>query len=146
MALMNFRCIPNVRLAALLLAVLLTGKASAQQTAGFVAQLDSVLVLDGAQREKITAICAETSAEITAIDKTIQALSRSDAEAAEKEKRITEAAERKKAIRDSRDAGIRALLTPEQQRLYDEKVKPARPAVLHFGMNHDRANCVVCVK
>ncbi len=146
MVAMNFLQINSVRFTALLLTALLAGRVGAQQTAQLVAQLDSVLVLNADQREKVTLICSDAAVEISAIDKELQSLSRSDLDPADKDKRITDANVRKKAIRESRDAGIRALLTPEQQQVYEEKVKPVRPPVLHFGMNHDRASCEVCVK
>jgi len=48
-----------------------------------------------------------------------------------------------KDIREERDLEIQSLLNPEQLAIYNEKVKPQKPQVLHFGM-HNRADCNVC--
>ncbi|MCC6599093.1 MAG: hypothetical protein IT223_00290 [Crocinitomicaceae bacterium] len=52
--------------------------------------------------------------------------------------------QKKKDVYDMRELELRLLLTEEQRKVYDEKVKPAKPAVLHFGVAHDRASCNVC--
>ncbi|MBL7941237.1 MAG: hypothetical protein JNM00_00625 [Flavobacteriales bacterium] len=118
----------------------------AQSTDQYVSMLDSVLVLDNDQLAKIKAVCFKTADEIMIIDKEIQSIARSEADSLDKANRISAANERKKEFKSKRDDSVRSLLTPEQQVVYDEKIKPATPAVLHFGMSHDRANCVICVK
>ena len=46
---------------------------------------------------------------------------------------------------EGRDMAIAFLLDDRQRAIFNEQVKPSKPAVLHMGMNHDRANCNVCV-
>lgn len=48
-----------------------------------------------------------------------------------------------KDIREERDLQIQSILNPEQLSIYNEKIKPDKPQVLHFGL-HNRADCKVC--
>lgn len=50
-----------------------------------------------------------------------------------------------KDSREMRDLEIEAILDPMQLQIYQEKIKPQKPQVLHFGI-HDRAKCGVCVR
>jgi hypothetical protein len=50
-----------------------------------------------------------------------------------------------KAVREQRDAFVRATLTEAMQLKYDSLRSPARPSVMHFGM-HDRLLCGLCKK
>jgi hypothetical protein len=50
-----------------------------------------------------------------------------------------------KDSREMRDLEIEAILNPLQLQIYQEKIKPQKPQVLHFGI-HDRAKCGVCVR
>lgn len=45
--------------------------------------------------------------------------------------------------KDKRDAALRTLLPMQTWSTFDRLLKPAKPAVLHFGI-HDRMNCNVC--
>lgn len=48
-----------------------------------------------------------------------------------------------KDIREERELQIQSVLNPEQLAIYNEKIKPEKPQVLHFGL-HNRADCNVC--
>ncbi len=50
-----------------------------------------------------------------------------------------------KDLREMRDLEIESILNPLQAQIYQEKIKPEKPQVLHFGI-HDRAKCGVCVR
>lgn len=50
-----------------------------------------------------------------------------------------------KDLREMRDLEIESILSPLQAQVYQEKIKPEKPQVLHFGI-HDRAKCGVCVR
>ena len=51
----------------------------------------------------------------------------------------------KKDIREMRELDIKSILRPDQVIIYDEKVAPSKPQVLHFGI-HNRADCKVCTQ
>jgi len=53
--------------------------------------------------------------------------------------------QKKKDIRDMRELDVRLQLNPAQLKIYDEKIKPVKPQVLHFGL-HNRADCKVCTQ
>ncbi len=53
--------------------------------------------------------------------------------------------QKKKDVKEQRELDLRAILTVEQKEIYDAKIKPQKPKVLHFGI-HDRAKCNVCIK
>ncbi|WP_306643681.1 hypothetical protein [Sanyastnella coralliicola] len=57
--------------------------------------------------------------------------------------RIQMIGQEKKDLRELRELDIRAQLNKEQLVIYDEKIQPAKPQVLHFGI-HNRADCGVC--
>ena len=49
----------------------------------------------------------------------------------------------KKDLRELRDWELKALLTVQQVKIYNEVITPSKPQVLHFGI-HNRADCNVC--
>ncbi len=59
--------------------------------------------------------------------------------------RINVLNQEKKDLKEVRELDIKSVLRPEQVTLYDEKVAPQKPKVLHFGI-HNRADCNVCDK
>ena len=50
-----------------------------------------------------------------------------------------------KDVREMRDLEIQSKLNVEQLAIYNEKIKPTKPQVLHFGL-HNRADCKVCTQ
>lgn len=59
--------------------------------------------------------------------------------------RINVLNQEKKDLKEVRELDIKSVLQPEQVAIYDEKVAPQKPKVLHFGI-HNRADCNVCDK
>lgn len=53
--------------------------------------------------------------------------------------------QKKKDTKEQRELDTRGILTVEQKLVYEAKIKPQKPKVLHFGI-HDRAKCNVCIK
>jgi hypothetical protein len=101
------------------------------------------LVLSDAVYAGIERIYVAADSSVKFIDGEIQRLQKSDIAEDSLNTFVMNANARKKEIRQVRDLDIRMLLTPDQQKVYDERIKPAKPQVLHFG-THDRANCPVC--
>ncbi len=107
--------------------------------------LQKELQLTPEQLHQADSLFYQASYEISFIDKEIQSISRSNVAEEERTRNIRDLNARKKNIRDTRDLSVQLLLTDEQRVIYAEKIKPAKPAVIHMGMNHDRANCNVCI-
>ncbi|MFT4879918.1 MAG: hypothetical protein ACJAU0_002092 [Flavobacteriales bacterium] len=59
--------------------------------------------------------------------------------------RVSVMQQEKKDLREVRELDLKMLLRPEQAVIYDEKIRPSKPQVLHFGI-HNRADCNVCKK
>ncbi len=83
--------------------------------------------------------------ELTMIEKENQRNSRSSVSQVEKDSIQTQLLEKKKLLKNSRELNLRSLFTTEQSIIYDTKIKPGKPAVIHMGINHDRVNCTVCI-
>jgi len=50
----------------------------------------------------------------------------------------------KTACQTIRDEALRALVLPSSAQALEQWLRPARPAVLHFGV-HDRMKCGICI-
>lgn len=111
-----------------------------------MSMLKTELKLDSTQWVKVDSIYAAASIELRNTDKEVQSLSRKSIPQEEKDRMMSELTEHKKNIRQNRESNLLLLLTPDQSKIYFEKIKPSKPSVLHMGMNHDRINCNVCVK
>lgn len=48
-------------------------------------------------------------------------------------------------LREVRELDLKMLLTPMQRTIYEERIAPAKPQVLHFGI-HNRMDCKICVE
>ncbi len=107
--------------------------------------LKTELKLNNTQQTAIDSIIYSSSAELLDIDKESQRAARSSLPQEEQDRLMTELRERKKSIKESRHLSIRLVLNVDQITLYDDNIKPGKPAVLHMGINHDRANCNVCI-
>ncbi len=111
----------------------------------YLLNLKTELSLNNEQFDAVDSIYYSASSQMTLIDKEIQSISRSEMADEERNSKIRDLNGTKKTIRDSRDLSVELLLTDEQKKIYREKIKPAKPSVIHMGMNHDRANCNVCI-
>jgi hypothetical protein len=114
------------------------------QDSSFLSKLHTELSTDNVQKHKIDSLYTDAVVKLHDIDTSIKAWEKADVTEEELNKKVLELNIKKKDIRDVRDAQIQLLLSESQRKIYLEKIKPTKPAVLHFGMNHDRANCNVC--
>ena len=114
------------------------------QDSSFLSTLHTELSTDHVQKHKIDSVYTDAVIKLHDIDTSIKALEKSDVTEEELNTKVLELNTKKKDIRDMRDMQIQLLLNDAQRKIYLEKIKPTKPAVLHFGMNHDRANCNVC--
>jgi hypothetical protein len=108
-------------------------------------QLHTLCALNDIQGPAIDSLFNHCAKECAAIDKELSRVSRSAISDDERAAAQNELRNKKKTARDNRDFAAQFLLTPQQRITYNDKIKPAPPAILHMGMNHDRANCNVCV-
>ncbi len=114
------------------------------QDSSFLSKLHIELSTDNVQKQKIDSIYTDAVVKLHDIDTSIKAWEKADVTEEELNTKVLELNIKKKDIRDIRDAQIQLQLNESQRKIYLEKIKPTKPAVLHFGMNHDRANCNVC--
>lgn len=82
---------------------------------------------------------------IAVVDKEIMRVSRSDMNEADRNAALADLREKKRILREEKETQILLCLDDEQKKNYSEKIKPVKPPVFHMGMNHDRANCNVCL-
>lgn len=113
--------------------------------ARFVDQLRTELALDSVQRTAVDDLFLKAHREINLVEHEVDSLERSSMSEDELNLRVAVLNQEKKDIREYRELDLLNLLTVEQQVIYNEKIKPAKPQVLHFGI-HDRAKCNVCIK
>jgi hypothetical protein len=111
----------------------------------YLLQLKEELVLNDIQFNAMDTLFFQTGEQLSAMDKEIQSLSRSNLPEEERMSQIRDLNAKKKTIRESRDLTVELMLTPVQLSIYKEKIKPVKPSVIHMGMNHDRSLCNVCV-
>jgi hypothetical protein len=129
-----------------LLSIAMGGRA--QLSAGdslFVSQLNRSCELNAIQISAVDTLMKSTATRLKQLDKELSKVSRSSMSDEEKSARQSEIRQQKKDALEGRDMAIVFLLDDRQRKIFNEQVKPSKPAVLHMGMNHDRANCNVCV-
>ena len=97
------------------------------------------------QIEAVDTLVKSTAIQLKQLDKELNKVSRSSLSDDDKNFKQNEIRQQKKEVIEGRDMAISFLLDERQRRIFNEQVKPSKPAVLHMGMNHDRANCNVCV-
>ncbi len=112
----------------------------------FVKQLNSACELNSFQRSAVDTLMQSTTIQLKQLDKEMSKVSRSSISDDEKSSRQNEIRKQKKEAVEGRDMAITFLLDDRQRRIFNDQIKPSKPAVLHMGMNHDRANCNVCIK
>ena len=112
----------------------------------FITQLNRTCELNAFQQSAVDTLMKSTAIQLKQFDKELSRVSRSSMSENEKSIRQHEIRKQKKDALEGRDMAIAFLLDDRQRAIFLEQVKPQKPAVLHMGMNHDRANCNVCVK
>jgi septal ring factor EnvC (AmiA/AmiB activator) len=116
-----------------------------EQDQKFLARLKTELNLSADKYTSIEKIYSDKQKELDACDKSIKEFEQTLDNEQELQMKVSSLNQKKKDIREMRELDIKLQLTPDQLKIYDEKIKPAKPQVLHFGI-HDRANCKVCVQ
>ena len=111
----------------------------------FINQLNRTCELNAFQVSAVDTLMKSTAIQLKQLDKEMSKVSRSALTDDEKNKRQNEIRKQKKDALEGRDMAIGFMLDDRQRKIFFEQVKPSKPAVLHMGMNHDRANCNVCV-
>jgi hypothetical protein len=129
-----------------IMTTLSVSRGSAQNSdSTYIAMLSSELSLTPVQLTMIDSIYQLSSKEISSTEKEIQSVSRRNLTQEEKDRHIADLVQKKKTLKETRELNIVLLLTPDQKKIYDEQIRPQKPSVLHMGMNHDRANCNICL-
>ena len=111
----------------------------------FINQLNRTCELNAFQLSAVDTLMKSTAVQLKQLDKEMSKVSRSSISDDEKNTRQNEIRKQKKDALEGRDMAIAFMLDDRQRRIFNEQIKPSKPAVLHMGMNHDRANCNVCV-
>lgn len=114
------------------------------QDSVYLARFHRELLTTDGQRQKIDSIYIRYAAEIRNIESEMKYIQQSDMPEDSISKKITELNEMKKLKKDLRELDMTVLLTDDQKKIFNERIKPSKPQVLHFGINHDRASCVIC--
>jgi hypothetical protein len=107
--------------------------------------LQAALQLNDMQWIFVDSMYRSADAAIRACDKEISRIARSASDSTTRQESISNLKVRKQTIRDERDAAIEWILTAEQRTAFRQYTQPGKPAVIHMGMNHDRASCAVCI-
>jgi hypothetical protein len=111
----------------------------------YLANLRTQLTLSDMQFDTIQTVYLKSQTEISAIDKELRIISRSDLIDSLKAEKSTQLTLKKKKVREMLELDLQLLLNEDQKKIYAEKIKPAKPDIPHFGVMHDRAKCVVCI-
>lgn len=137
-----------VKISAVLLIVFFTITSSAQtlqpQDSLYLARFHHELSTTSDQKVKVDSIYHAYASKIYIIDSEMKVVQTSSLGEEEINQKVTALNEDKKLLRQLRELDLTAILTEDQKKIFNEKIKPTKPAVLHFGMNHDRMNCGVC--
>jgi septal ring factor EnvC (AmiA/AmiB activator) len=116
-----------------------------EQEQKFLVRIKSELNLSAEQYTAVEKIYTDKQKELDACDKSIKEFEQTLDNEQELQMKVSSLNQKKKDIREMRELDVKLQLTTEQLKIYEEKIKPAKPQVLHFGI-HDRANCKVCVQ
>lgn len=96
------------------------------------------------QKQTLDSIYVHYTLKIYQIDSEIKLVQQSDLTEDSLNTKVSNLNDQRKSLKELRELDLTSHLNELQRKIYYEKIKPAKPAVLHFGMNHDRANCNVC--
>ncbi len=110
------------------------------------AAMHELLALNQVQQRVLDTLLSRYAIEFERIDEKVRAAER-NVRLSEDDVllRLNAATQEKADLRELRELDIKALLTPAQRTVYEEKIAPSKPAVLHFGV-HNRMDCKVCAK
>jgi hypothetical protein len=128
-----------------LTAILCTGQQLSVADSLYLQNIKTELSLSDRQITQVDSIMIATSQEFMTIEKEIQRNARTTENLADRDATQSTLLQRKKKLKSDRELALKSLLTSEQLDIYDSKIKPAKPAVIHMGINHDRASCTTCL-
>ncbi|MFN0031287.1 MAG: hypothetical protein ACKVOR_03910 [Flavobacteriales bacterium] len=111
----------------------------------FLQTMKTELLLADSQYAHIDSVFTMHTLRIKKLDKEIQRIARSEQEQAAKDSLTTALVAEKRNLKELRELEMQLVLTEEQKKIYAEKIKPLSASVLHFGVNHVRASCAVCL-
>jgi hypothetical protein len=114
-----------------------------EQDVRFIERMRTELNLDSAQLKAVRMHFEKADSTIRQAELRVKELQTSTLPEEQISVQVGEWNAKKKTARETRDLDVQLLLTPEQKVVYDTRLKPAKPQVLHFGM-HNRADCNVC--
>ena len=112
----------------------------------WLSRCDSILTLNDQQNLSIYSILLDFQLKLQNWELRKKENNQSDIGPAEWEKNDIRLQAEKKEIRQQKEDQIIALLNEQQKEKYYLTIAPNKPSVLHMGLKHDRANCIVCVK
>lgn len=139
-----------MKIGLILFALAFSMSAAAQQTqllpqdSVYLARLHKELAIESPQKHKVDSIYIHYTTEMYKLDAEIKKVQQSDLSEDSINKEVSRLNEERKLKKDLRELDLIAVLNEQQKKVYIEKIKPAKPQVLHFGINHDRASCVIC--
>ena len=108
--------------------------------------INQTIELSPRQKSFIDSLYFSYAVKISKIDSSLKVIQRSEAlSESQLLTRMSVLNQEKKDLRSMRDLDTKMFLTPDQKVVFDEKVVPQKPQVLHFGI-HNRADCVTCDK
>lgn len=110
----------------------------------YLARFHRELITTADQKPKVDSIYYAYASKILLLETEMKTIQQSNLSEEEINTKVTALNEEKKLQRQLRELDLTAILTEDQKKIFNEKIKPSKPAVLHFGMNHDRMNCGVC--
>lgn len=98
------------------------------------------------QEQLLDSIFVDYGRKIADVDMRLKAIER-DPDLSEDQvvMRMNVLSQEKNDLRALRELDIQTLFTPDQKKAYAERIQPAKPAVLHFGI-HNRMDCNVCTQ
>lgn len=108
------------------------------------ANMKSELNLSTDQSNQVDSVFMVFNQEFELLDQNLQSVQR-DTSLTEEDLllRMQVINQEKKDLKALRELELKNLLNKEQLVIYEEKIQPQKPQVLHFGI-HNRADCNVC--
>ena len=116
-----------------------------QQEEAFLMRADTTLHFSDGQREATRKVYLTHQSELNQLQAELDSLEKFETNESMLQLKMNVINQQKKDVRDQRELEFLALLTEAQRATYEERIKPQKPQVLHFGI-HDRAKCNVCNK
>ena len=108
-------------------------------------KLKQELGLSPAQATQVDSLYSTCNLALQIVEAEIDRIEASEASEREINIRVSIKSQEKKDLKAEREQALLRILTEDQRTAYETDIKPAKPAVLHFGI-HNRADCKVCAR